>query len=80
MGRAETASVAPARSGAWGVLKPTSSSPSAVQSWPSQVEGDMAWEPTDLDSGAYVLALTDVDVSEIREALEHFNGMSSVLP
>jgi len=77
MGKAEAA--AAARSGAWGDLhlKPTAASPSPVQSWPTDVKGDMAWEPECLSSGTpYVLALTDDDVSEVANAMHHFNSTS----
>ncbi|KAK3320449.1 hypothetical protein B0T19DRAFT_387052 [Cercophora scortea] len=41
--------------------------------WPTVVEGDIAWEPTDFTSEQdYTLVLSSDEISEVEAALEHF--------
>ncbi len=76
MGKAETAPVGYA--GTWTALrrKTASASPAGTQSWPREVKGELGWGPNSSfpSREEFVVALTADDVSEIRDALRHFNG------
>jgi hypothetical protein len=45
--------------------------------WPKRLHADMAWEPGSFASKEdYTVSLTNNDISEIRDAVRHFNSMS----
>ncbi|KAF3932580.1 hypothetical protein ABW20_dc0106812 [Dactylellina cionopaga] len=48
---------------------------SAVRSWPARVENELTWKGSDLSPSQYAYILSEDEITEIENALAHFNDL-----
>jgi hypothetical protein len=51
----------------------------ATSNWPTQLKSDLVWNGSDYaDSSLYTHCLSNTEIDELHQALEHFKGMISI--